>query len=162
MKLSIYRRSVNVYPGSFNPIHDGHTEIKQISESITGNKTYLEISIKNFDKKTINFADVNDRIAKIGEDVILSYNKTFVEKYEWLIKNYQNLKHINFVCGIDTWDRISKYFNNKDNVKFLVFGRNCKWISDEEHKKYDRIIVLHHSLIDYDNKISSSQIRNQK
>lgn len=161
----IVESSVNIYPGSFNPIHEAHREIKKLSEEITGNKTYLEISIKNFDKKTINLDEVNSRLDKIGECVILSYNRTFVSKYDWLVKNYPNLTHINFVCGVDTWDRIPdedrKYFGSKGNVKFLVFGRHCKWMSDEEHKKHENILIFHSSLIDYDNKISSSQIRNE-
>lgn len=161
----IEAESINVYPGSFNPIHDGHRFLKEKSEQITGNKTFLELSLLNFDKASINFDEFIKRAGQIGEDVILTYKRTFVEKYNFIKEINPLVKKINFVCGIDTWFRIStedkKFFLTKGDVKFIVFGRNRMWIPIEDCFDYKDIIVFNDEIRDYDNPISSSKLRGE-
>lgn len=54
-----------IFPGSFNPIHEGHIGMVKEVYQRTGNKVYLEISIKNVDKPTIDYIDIDNRINNI-------------------------------------------------------------------------------------------------
>lgn len=163
-QANIVENSINVYPGSFNPMHDGHLFLKETSEKITGNKTYLEISLLNFEKKRIDLNELTDRVGKIGQDILFSYDKTFVEKYQGLIKKYPHLKQINFVCGLDTWERIDRkdleYFKTVGNVKFVVFARDKRWVDIWECQDFKSILYFDKILQEYDNPISSKQLRN--
>lgn len=166
-QTKITEDSITIYPGSFNPIHDAHRYLKILSETLTSTKTIYEISIVNFDKKRINFEELNKRIELIGDDILVSYDKTFVEKYNNLIKNYPHLKRINFVCGIDTWDRIDKLdiskLSDTGKVKFIVFGRNGKWLDSYlDLTVFGDILYQDEKLRNYNNPLSSSQIKASK
>jgi len=158
--------TITIYPGSFNPIHDAHRDLKVLSETLTSAKTVFEISLVNFEKKRIDFDELNKRIQLIGDDVIVSYDKTFVEKYNSLVKNYPHLKQINFVCGIDTWDRISDsdklFFYSTKDVKFIVFARSGEWINRDEITYMNEMLFVDNRLKHYNNPMSSSQIRKEK
>ncbi len=162
-QATIESDSINVYPGSFNPIHEGHLTLKKLSEEITGNKTLLEISLVNFEKKRIDLNELSERVKEIGDSVLVSYDKTFVEKYNGLIQRYPNLKQINFVCGMDTWERISWadrcFLQLTKKVKFIVFARNGQWISQDDLYRHDEMLELDERVKSYNNDISSSKIR---
>lgn len=164
---NIVEDSITIYPGSFNPIHDAHRDLKVLSETLTSTKTVFEISLVNFEKKRIDFDELNKRIQLIREDVIVSYDKTFVEKYNSLVKNYPHLRQINFVCGIDTWDRIDKSdiakLRDTGKVKFLVFGRNGKWLDNyADLVVFGEVLHQDERLKNYNNPLSSSKIRASK
>lgn len=165
-KPSINSCVVNIYPGSFNPIHDGHRFLKTNSEKLTGAKSYYELSLLNWDKPQTSIEEAKKRVDLIGEPVILTYSKTFVEKYKWLKATYPQITAINFIVGLDTWNRLSNedliFFQEAKDVKFLVYGRNGEWINQIEYYTWKHIIWtdLDGSMRCYNNPISSRQLRN--
>ena len=133
-RLSTYqgKHPIVIFPGAFNPMHDGHREIVQQAERILNARVHLEISIRNVDKPTIDFLEMYDRQQRLGNyPLIFSCTPTFEEKS--LI-----FPGCTFIVGTDTMLRITdkKYYGdneprmsaaiaqmNEQRVSFLVFGR---------------------------------------
>ena len=121
-----------IFPGAFNPIHDGHRGIVQQAERILKDRVYLEISIQNVDKPTIDFLEMYDRQQSLDNyPLIFSCASTFEEKS-------RIFPGCTFIVGTDTILRIAvkKYYGdsktrmsaaiaemNEHKVSFLVFGR---------------------------------------
>ena len=120
-----------LFPGAFNPIHDGHREMAEIASTLGDQTVVLEVSIENVDKPTLSQTDCICRILPLLFEfpVLLTAAATFVEK------SYKN--NITFVVGADTIARIGedRYYNDEFSVddaisvfsakgtRFVVFGR---------------------------------------
>ena len=124
-----------ILPGSFNPLHDGHREMIDTAQQITGNAGALELTVFNADKPPLDFVSLNARL-KYAQEFPL-----------WLtnVANYadkaQLFSQCTFALGIDTLVRIAdlrfyqhqqekleEAFNLFEDYKtqFLVFGRKVK------------------------------------
>ena len=133
-----------LFPGSFNPVHDGHREMARIAEEILGRSICPEISVNNVDKATLDRNDLMMRAnqaRKLGKVVATSAPR-FVEKAKLF-------RDTTFVIGADTALRLDdpKYYQNKIDLrdqsieeiacaggKFLVFGRLVGEIFEEASK----------------------------
>jgi len=119
-----------IFPGAFNPLHDGHRGMLKIAKNLVGCDPFLEISIRNVDKPPIDFISMSERLTD-EYPVVFTNAPTFIEKSALF-------PEATFIVGADTVARIdeSKYYADtaaRDEamktmsdrgIRFLVFGRH--------------------------------------
>ncbi|MDR0870363.1 MAG: hypothetical protein LBN39_06175 [Planctomycetaceae bacterium] len=126
-----------VFPGSFNPIHQGHLKMLALAEEQLGSKVSLEISVCNVDKPPLDYIELEYRLNEIqnarpGQAVWLTQTPLFEDK--------ANLFHgTTFTVGADTLRRFAdlRFYHESThqlhdvlrmiafyNCRFLVFARN--------------------------------------
>lgn len=122
-----------VFPGAFNPLHDGHRQMAALAEELLGASVEFEISIENVDKPPLDVHEIQQRVEQFEPQrtVWLTRAATFVEKSEIFAG-------ATFVVGADTIMRIAAPRYYRDDIaaveravetiaaagcRFLVFGR---------------------------------------
>lgn len=117
-----------LFPGAFNPFHDGHQRMAAVASEILGDPVNFELTIKNVDKPPLDFLEIAKRAKQFDRKRLwLTRMSTFVEKAECF-------PNTTFVVGADTIVRIAdpRYAGEIDEVvdrlvrngaRFLVFGR---------------------------------------
>lgn len=163
------QKSGCVFPGAFNPLHDGHRDMLEIARSLVGSDPFLEISIRNVDKPPIDFVSMSERLTD-DYPVVFTNAPTFKEKSA-LFPN------ATFMVGTDTVARIDqpKYYAdasardeamtimNERGIRFLVFGRQIdgRFISLSDLNLSDGLITLCDEVPEssFRRDISSSAIR---
>jgi nicotinic acid mononucleotide adenylyltransferase len=167
---------VVVFPGSFNPIHFGHIRMFEMAREITGIDPIFEISILNIDKPSLSIYDIQSRHDQlVNYPLIMTSGKFIADKAKIIRDNFPPLKtidgfdkRIDFVIGLDTWERFVNSPNRNlepvlryhrvfyDNVGFIVFNRGGKTI-DRDHYGFKNVTFIDGFNMD----ISSTKIRNQ-
>lgn len=161
-----------IFSGSFNPLHEGHLEIKTIAGKLTNREVYYEICTFPVGKPALDFQDIilrfNDIKAVDTESLIFTNATLFLDKSKLLPNSI-------FAIGWDTLNRINA---DKENIvplirsfghydcKFLVFGRSVdgKFKSVKEGGEIDnRLVEICDAVSESDFKmdISSTEIRGQ-
>lgn len=123
-----------VFSGAFNPLHDAHRRMAELASARLSVPVAMELSIANVDKPTLDFLEIESRLAALSNfPVLLTRAPTFIEKAALLPGAV-------FVVGADTIARIAdeKYYGGdrqkRDSAiagiasrgcRFLVFGRVC-------------------------------------
>lgn len=111
-----------IFPGSFNPWHEGHEEMARVAAELSWESVDLEICVRNVDKPTLNYNAIATRLANCvnaidkpwGGYVHFTSTPTFTEK----AKIFPSAL---FVVGFDTLKRIGdpKYGDPSEAVRVL-------------------------------------------
>ncbi len=122
-----------VLSGSFNPLHNGHKQLAQVTEKILDTTLAFEISVTNVDKPSLTSKEVIRRLEQFskGTEVLVSRSPLFSEKSHCFPNS-------TFVIGYDTAVRLVNptYYGGKElemyrslqeieenGCSFLVAGR---------------------------------------
>jgi len=90
-----------VFPGSFDPLHDGHRAMARLAEEIAEQPVEFELSIANVDKPPLDYHEIAARTAQFaGRPLWLTRAATFLEKLSLF-------PHSTFVLGADTFVRLA-------------------------------------------------------
>ena len=90
-----------VFPGSYDPLHEGHCQMASIAEEIAERAVQYEISVTNVEKPAVDYKEISRRLAAFDTDrsVWLTRAATFLEKTDVFPK-------ATFVMGADTFLRL--------------------------------------------------------
>ena len=121
-----------LFPGSFDPLHEGHRLMARVAEEIAERPVEFELSITNVDKPTLDYLEIGSRVAEFaGRSLWLTRAATFLEKLEIFPQS-------TFVLGADTFVRLAdpKYYGGSTDAAdravrtiaanargLIVFGR---------------------------------------
>jgi hypothetical protein len=164
-----------LFPGAFNPLHDGHLAMAQYAQRLFGEPVAFEICANNVDKPQLNYLTLRHRVSQFDAStpVWITNTATFVEKARCF-------PGVRFVVGADTVVRIGmpKYYGG-DPVRlasavgeigdlgctFLVFGRTIdgrfKGLGDVELPAALRELCTAVPEADFRQDVSSTQLRGQ-
>ena len=124
-----------VFPGTFQPLHEGHLTIQKIAEETIGIPVTFEISIFNVEKALLSYSEIEKTLDqfRLGQNWVLTNAPMFDEKA--LI-----FKQSTFILGMDTLLRLfdPKFYGNDramqsrlqafiaNDIRFMVFGRQIE------------------------------------
>jgi nicotinic acid mononucleotide adenylyltransferase len=90
-----------VFPGSFDPLHEGHLRMAVIAQEIAERPLDFELSVVNVDKPALDYIEMRDRATQFaGRRLWLTRAATFLEKLDVFPEG-------TFVMGADTFARLA-------------------------------------------------------
>jgi hypothetical protein len=125
-------QAVGVFPGSFNPLHDGHRRMHAIAQKRLGGPVEFEISVENVGKLPLDYVDMANRAAQFTEGLLC------FTRAPRMVQKARLFPGRTIVCGLDTITRVAdvRFANGSEaerdttiaeiaqlGNRFLVFGR---------------------------------------
>jgi len=121
-----------VFPGSFDPLHEGHLRMAIIAQEIAERPLDFELSVTNVEKPSLDSIEMQSRAAQFADRSLwFTRAATFVEKLDVFPEG-------TFVMGADTYARLAdpKYYGGSSEATdrsvnriasqargLIVFGR---------------------------------------
>jgi len=146
-----------IFPGSFNPAHDGHIKVARKAYELAGKPVWFEISIRNCSKPSVDWISCRNRIdsfSKYESDpalggIVLTQEPLFVKKSRLF-------PGATFIVGMDTLNRIDdyKYYDTNNEyvnainemvhrgVNFLAFNRKGVLRKPYKHIGMERMVQV--------------------
>lgn len=112
-----------VFPGSFDPLHEGHLRMALVAQEIAERPIDFEISAMNVDKPSLDFLEMESRAGQFAERSLwFTRAATFVEKLDVFPQG-------TFVMGADTFERLGdpKYYRGSAEAA----DRAVQWIATQ-------------------------------
>lgn len=129
-----------VFPGSFNPLHNGHIELIQAAQNVVRNRFHttelpsiaFEIAVRNADKGKLNGNEIQRRTAQFSDrsdvlPVFVTNATLFSEKAKLFRQSW-------FVIGADTAIRLvdSKYYGDECKMAItlneIISTLECRFV----------------------------------
>ena len=115
-------------PGSFNPLHAGHTELAEVAGAILGAPVAYELSVTNVDKPPLAVGEIHRRLEQFRGTgtVVLTRAETFIKKSELF-------PGCGFTIGWDTVTRLiqPRYYGDSETAMLRalaeMWGRGSRF-----------------------------------
>jgi nicotinic acid mononucleotide adenylyltransferase len=130
---------LHIYPGSFDPLHDGHKEIfDSIKTDGSHEYKFYEISTKRFGKNNLSEFDILDRAKQFDyyAKLLVTDKSLFIDKLS-LIKRHNPGVQIIFHIGDDTFVRLTQHHAPRvlENLDcgFVVYPRSLEKLQEMKY-----------------------------
>ena len=129
-----------LFPGSFDPMHRGHSRMLEIVRQKFGPnvRVALEIAVQNVDKPPMDYVDLHDRMVPIAQHLGMATVFVWLTQFALFAEKSDFFRDVTFMVGTDTLKRIAmtQYYCNdsssadtaidqliENGCRFLCFAR---------------------------------------